>query len=98
MELSDDDPLRGNPRDAGDLPGRIQCNLGHDKGLQNTFAVSDRSLGRQGRSASRQAWRRKYRADDDDEEWEDDARLARRGPCPQRLTRTRARALQRRSL
>eukprot|EP00959_Pyramimonas_sp_CCMP1952_P297526 6224360-Pyramimonas_sp.AAC.1 len=78
MELSDDDPLRGNPRDAGDLSERIQRKLGHVEGLQYTFVASDRSLSCQERSASRQAWRRTYRADDDDEHWEDDARLGRR--------------------
>eukprot|EP00959_Pyramimonas_sp_CCMP1952_P453208 9467851-Pyramimonas_sp.AAC.1 len=36
-------------------------------------------MSRQERSASRQSWRRKNRAGDDDEEWEGDARLVRRG-------------------
>eukprot|EP00959_Pyramimonas_sp_CCMP1952_P344178 7208668-Pyramimonas_sp.AAC.1 len=70
MELSENDFLRGNPRDAGDLSEGAQCELGHSEGLQSTFVASDRPMSRQERSASRPAWRRRYRADDDDEEWE----------------------------
>eukprot|EP00959_Pyramimonas_sp_CCMP1952_P132887 2778306-Pyramimonas_sp.AAC.1 len=75
MEWSDDDPLRGSPRDVSDLSERIQHELGHGEGFQCTFVASDRSMSRQERSAGRQSWRRKYRADDDAEEWEDDASL-----------------------
>eukprot|EP00959_Pyramimonas_sp_CCMP1952_P404762 8482970-Pyramimonas_sp.AAC.1 len=67
MELSDDDDLRGNPRDVLDLSARIQYELGHNGGFQYTLVASDRSMSRQERSASRQFWGRKYRADDDDE-------------------------------
>eukprot|EP00959_Pyramimonas_sp_CCMP1952_P041077 858853-Pyramimonas_sp.AAC.1 len=34
MELSDGDPLRGNPRDVSDLSERIQYGLGRNAGLQ----------------------------------------------------------------
>eukprot|EP00959_Pyramimonas_sp_CCMP1952_P004811 100950-Pyramimonas_sp.AAC.1 len=97
MELSDGDPLRGNPRDVRDLSGRIQYELGRGEGFQRAFAASDLSMSRQGRSASRQSWRRKYCADDDDEGWGDDARLARRGRA-RSGSPDRARALKRRSL
>eukprot|EP00959_Pyramimonas_sp_CCMP1952_P290402 6074075-Pyramimonas_sp.AAC.1 len=93
MDLTDDDHLRENPRDVGNLSARIQYELGHNEGFQCKFAASGRSMSRQGRSASRRFWRRKYRADDDDEEWEDDARLARRGRTPGRSpNRARARS------
>eukprot|EP00959_Pyramimonas_sp_CCMP1952_P241503 5047417-Pyramimonas_sp.AAC.1 len=67
MEVSGDDPLRGDPRDVSDLSDRIQYVLGRDEGFQHAFAASDRSASRQERSASRRPWRRKYRADGDDE-------------------------------
>eukprot|EP00959_Pyramimonas_sp_CCMP1952_P077591 1621859-Pyramimonas_sp.AAC.1 len=67
MELSDDDPLRENPRDASYLSERIQCEPGHNAEIQYTFVASDRPMSRQKRSASRQTWRKKYRDDDEGE-------------------------------
>eukprot|EP00959_Pyramimonas_sp_CCMP1952_P088023 1841829-Pyramimonas_sp.AAC.1 len=58
VELSDDAPLRGNPRGVRDLPERNQYVLGHHDGFHCTFVASGRSMSRQGRSASRQVWRR----------------------------------------
>eukprot|EP00959_Pyramimonas_sp_CCMP1952_P023413 492121-Pyramimonas_sp.AAC.1 len=40
-ESIDDDPLRGNPRDAGDLSERIQYELGHNEEFQHTSVASD---------------------------------------------------------
>eukprot|EP00959_Pyramimonas_sp_CCMP1952_P447786 9376452-Pyramimonas_sp.AAC.1 len=67
MELSDDDSLRGNPRDASGPSERIQSDLGLNPGFQYTFVASDRSMSRQKRSTSRRVWRKKHRADDEDE-------------------------------
>eukprot|EP00959_Pyramimonas_sp_CCMP1952_P065817 1374160-Pyramimonas_sp.AAC.1 len=58
MELSDDDPWWGSPRDVCDLSERIQYELGHIEGIQCALVASGRSMSRQGRSASRQFWRR----------------------------------------
>ena len=69
----------GGPRDAGDVSKRTQCELGHNEGFQCAFVATERSLSRQERSESRQAWRRACRAGNDDEEWEVDPRLLRRG-------------------
>eukprot|EP00959_Pyramimonas_sp_CCMP1952_P005671 118958-Pyramimonas_sp.AAC.1 len=44
----DDDPLRGNPRDAGDLPERAQCGSGHDEGLRFTCCATWPSFEPQG--------------------------------------------------
>eukprot|EP00959_Pyramimonas_sp_CCMP1952_P116024 2425565-Pyramimonas_sp.AAC.1 len=93
MELSDDDHLRGSPRDASDLSERLQCELGHNEGMPHRVVASDRSMSRQERPTSRQVWRERYNAVDDDKEWEDDARLARRGRFPSRSSnRARARS------
>eukprot|EP00959_Pyramimonas_sp_CCMP1952_P041658 871458-Pyramimonas_sp.AAC.1 len=54
MDLSDDDPVWGNPRDVSDLSDSIQCGPGHSDGFRRAFAASDRSMSRQERSASRQ--------------------------------------------
>eukprot|EP00959_Pyramimonas_sp_CCMP1952_P192434 4023629-Pyramimonas_sp.AAC.1 len=60
--------------------------------MQCESVASDRSTSRQERSARRQVWGKRYSADDDDGEWEDDARLARRGRFPSRSpNRARAR-------
>eukprot|EP00959_Pyramimonas_sp_CCMP1952_P162102 3389258-Pyramimonas_sp.AAC.1 len=37
MELSDDGPSRGNPRDVSDLSERVQYELGRNEELQCTF-------------------------------------------------------------
>eukprot|EP00959_Pyramimonas_sp_CCMP1952_P395388 8284816-Pyramimonas_sp.AAC.1 len=42
-ESIDDDPLRGNSRDAGDLSERVQYELGHSEEFQYTSGASDRS-------------------------------------------------------
>eukprot|EP00959_Pyramimonas_sp_CCMP1952_P370921 7768295-Pyramimonas_sp.AAC.1 len=84
MELSDDDPVRGNPRDASDLSERIQCELGHNERFPCAFVASDRSMGRQRRSVSRQVKKKKYCDDDDDEDLATDGRLERRGRIPSR--------------
>eukprot|EP00959_Pyramimonas_sp_CCMP1952_P212918 4455295-Pyramimonas_sp.AAC.1 len=97
MELSDDDPVLGNPRDVSDLSEFVQYGLGHDERFQRAFVASGRSMSRQERSASRLSWRRKHRADDGGEGWGDDARLVRRGRA-RSGSPDRARALQRRSL
>eukprot|EP00959_Pyramimonas_sp_CCMP1952_P301169 6301229-Pyramimonas_sp.AAC.1 len=93
MELSDDDPLRGNPRGASDLSERIQYELGHIEEFHYIFFASDRSMRRQNRSASRQVSRKKYRADDGGDEWEDSDRMMRRGRISSRSPdRARARS------
>eukprot|EP00959_Pyramimonas_sp_CCMP1952_P448878 9399390-Pyramimonas_sp.AAC.1 len=51
--LIDDDPLRGRPRDAGELSESIQYELGHNEEFQSTFVASDRSMSRQKRPTSR---------------------------------------------
>eukprot|EP00959_Pyramimonas_sp_CCMP1952_P076016 1588532-Pyramimonas_sp.AAC.1 len=64
VELIDGNPLRGNPRDAGDLSGRIQYELGYTEECQCTFVASDRSASRQRRSPSRlPLMRRSYHGD-----------------------------------
>eukprot|EP00959_Pyramimonas_sp_CCMP1952_P246988 5162140-Pyramimonas_sp.AAC.1 len=40
-ELIDGDPLRGSPRDAGDLSERVQYELGHCEEFQCTCVASD---------------------------------------------------------
>eukprot|EP00959_Pyramimonas_sp_CCMP1952_P141321 2957980-Pyramimonas_sp.AAC.1 len=52
-ESIDDDPLRGSPRDAGDLSERIQYELGHNEEFQYTSVASDRSASNPGRPNSR---------------------------------------------
>eukprot|EP00959_Pyramimonas_sp_CCMP1952_P060749 1268934-Pyramimonas_sp.AAC.1 len=51
MELVDGDPLRGNPRDAGDSSACIQYELGHNEEFQYMSVAPDRSMSRQKRSA-----------------------------------------------
>eukprot|EP00959_Pyramimonas_sp_CCMP1952_P256012 5347421-Pyramimonas_sp.AAC.1 len=69
MEIIDGDPLRGNPRDAGDLSERMQYELGHNEEFQCALSAPDRSASRQNRSPSRHAWgKRNYRDDDEDDE------------------------------
>eukprot|EP00959_Pyramimonas_sp_CCMP1952_P354263 7421822-Pyramimonas_sp.AAC.1 len=42
----DDDHLRGDPRDTGDLHERIQCELGHNEGSHSTCVLHDRPSSR----------------------------------------------------
>eukprot|EP00959_Pyramimonas_sp_CCMP1952_P450359 9429623-Pyramimonas_sp.AAC.1 len=72
MEIIDDDPARGNPRDAGGLSERIQYEFGQTREFQCTFVASDRSMSRQKRSPSRPVWRTKNSRDDDEDEERED--------------------------
>eukprot|EP00959_Pyramimonas_sp_CCMP1952_P403754 8460647-Pyramimonas_sp.AAC.1 len=81
-ELIDDDPLRGNPRDVGDLSERIQYEFAQNEEFQYTSVASDRSASSPRRSPSRLPLVRKSYHDDpnrssvdEEDEREDDDRM-----------------------
>eukprot|EP00959_Pyramimonas_sp_CCMP1952_P126346 2642643-Pyramimonas_sp.AAC.1 len=89
-ESVDDDPLRGSPRDAGDLSERIQSELGYNAEFQYTSVAPDRSSGSPRRLPSRLPliMKKKYHDDpclspmDDEDDLGYDDRMVRRGRAP----------------